>query len=1411
MKAITEHGEPPGLWLGDGAPDLGLSGEVDEAVMGAVYGDLVDPRTGEALGSRPREYTPVEDRVAEALAREPDATAERRAALERDVRKTQKSTVKYYDLTFSAPKSWSLYHASLQLAGRHEEAAQVWAAWMDGVRAGLDLMQAEAGYARAGHHGKAVEGRTSGRYVDGHGWVVAAFRQHTSRDEDPQLHVHAAVLNRVRTVDVDPATGAERVVWRALDGKGIYRWRAAAGALSERVAEESLTHRLGARVAMRPDGKAREILGISPAVRDQFSTRRRTIVAGVAQLAAAYEEKHGHAPGAYELARMSEYITLDSRQRKHQHAPSREELLTRWETAAAEQVREQLREVPAAVARASAEAGVERLGFDPQQVIGRAVAELQDARATWSRSDLMAAIIRRLPDCLGGLEPRQVVALAEELTTTATTPGGPHGVLRLDAPDVVPVPAELLRADGLSIYTPHGAEIYTTEQALAREERLIAAGRTDGAPTVAAEVVEATIEGTTLTGPQAEAVRGIAGSGRRVDVLIGPAGTGKSHTIAALTAVWEASGGRVIGIATSQRAADVLAEEGVATVANAAALLAAQDRLPELGERLQRLREREEGLVARFADAARRLEEQDEHGRTFYSGRNARNRPEGFDRWRATLATRVERAAEAVERVRANIARTAEEVERYTLRPGQLVIVDEAGMSATPQLAQVQELVEDVGAKMLLAGDHGQLAAVGAGGALKLLANDLDHVYELPVVMRFAAGWERDASLRLRAGDTSVLGEYARQGRLRAGTGEEMTARAYAGWLADHLSGRSSLLIAATNEQAADLSARARGDLVRYGRVEPGGVRLHDGNTAGVGDLVQLRQNDRTIRTGDGAHWATNRDVVTVVGRSADGTLTVAYPDGARMVLPAGYVAERAELAYAGTVHAAQGRTVDTTHAVVDATTSRELLYVALTRGRLANYGYVVTDPRVSELEPEGATPASDMYAVLAAALDRVQAEASAVEVMRNELDRADHLGVLEPIWADVIAADAARRYGGVLRRALGEDTYNRVAAADSYGPLVRLLRSADERGLDSAAVLARAVGRRELATAEDVGAVLHWRVERILDRAPAPAEAPASYVERTPDIPGPVGVYAREVAAAMDRRVERLGERLADRPEAWTVERLGWAPRDPLARAEWQERAAVVAAYREAHGYAAVADAIGAAPPRGAAEAHAAWQRAYAAIGSPADQLDTAAATDTELAMVVDRYAREEQWAPPYVAEDLQAARLAAEDARVQAEHLHAEADAADPQARPDLLARAAAHEHLHGLQQRRIDQLTPIDQARTAWHQETEPARQAAAQARVELERRARTPEDAVRVVEDARAEIVNEIRGRLDEMREQTAADHQRRAEGRGRGRRRADPGEEPTPEQARRDQQRQQEMIDRMRRMNPPEHGGPTIGR
>src|SRR5262249_31612486 len=124
-------------------------------------------------------------------------------------------------------------------------------------------------------------------------------------------------------------------------------------------------------------------------------------------------------------------------------------------------------------------------GAEIEQILAAAVADAQQRKATFSRYELTRMINRYLPDYMGGLSGERVTRLLEELTNEALRPVGPTGVVLLTAPEMVPVPEVYRRADGLSLWRRHGAEIYTTRAMLDTETRLLRAAGQTGAPRVA--------------------------------------------------------------------------------------------------------------------------------------------------------------------------------------------------------------------------------------------------------------------------------------------------------------------------------------------------------------------------------------------------------------------------------------------------------------------------------------------------------------------------------------------------------------------------------------------------------------------------------------------------------------------------------------------------------------------------------------------------------------------------------------------------------------------------------------------------------------------------------------------------------------------------------------------------------------
>jgi conjugative relaxase-like TrwC/TraI family protein len=335
-------GEPAGQWQGRGAGDLGLAGEVDHQDIEALYSYFVDPRDerfrrpedwnrATRLGRAPRRFTGPDDAVGAALEAEPHATPERRQQIRMSARHATRSAVAFIDATYSVPKSITVVHAAFEAqevrARRSGDsvAADAWAAHRQAVEAAiwagnsaaLEAFQDKAGYSRVGYHTS-----TSGRWIDAHRFVVASFFQHDSRDHDPQLHIHNAILNRVQCADG---------FWRTLDSKALHAVRREVASIAERTTEEHLTRSLGLTFATRPDSKAREVLGVPQEVIDLFSHRRRAITARTSQLVTAYRRRFDREPTALELDRLQRQATFATRRAKQHAGESVEQRLDRWD------------------------------------------------------------------------------------------------------------------------------------------------------------------------------------------------------------------------------------------------------------------------------------------------------------------------------------------------------------------------------------------------------------------------------------------------------------------------------------------------------------------------------------------------------------------------------------------------------------------------------------------------------------------------------------------------------------------------------------------------------------------------------------------------------------------------------------------------------------------------------------------------------------------------------------------------------------------------------------------------------------------------------------------------------------------------------------------------------------------------
>jgi AAA domain len=412
-----------------------------------------------------------------------------------------------------------------------------------------------------------------------------------------------------------------------------------------------------------------------------------------------------------------------------------------------------------------------------------------------------------------------------------------------------------------------------------------------------------------------------------------------------------------------------------------------------------------------------------------------------------------------------------------------LVIIDEAGMAGTTDLAATVDYITSRGGAVRLVGDDQQLASVAAGGVLRDIAETAGAV-TLSELIRFKDPAEGAASLALRTGDTAGIGFYLDNDRVHVGDQSTVTEDAYQAWATDRAAGLDSIMLAPTRDLVANLNARARTDRLLAG-TQPVGreVTLADGNRASAGDTIITRANDRRLVI-MATDWVKNGDRWTVTAVRPDGAVQAVHlGTGRHVILPAAYVAESAQLGYASTVHGAQGVTTDTCHSVATGSESRQLFYVAMTRGRTGNDVYLATagdgDPH-SVIRPETVLPptAADILAGILARDDRQRSastltreQACPTTLLRDAVARYhDSLGV---IAQTVVGTDILNAVDQVA-----EDLHPGLTASPAYPMLRAHLAILAAGGHDPVATLAAAIHSRELETAADPAAVLDWRLD---------------------------------------------------------------------------------------------------------------------------------------------------------------------------------------------------------------------------------------------------------------------------------------------------------------------------------------------
>ena len=1091
-RYYNAEGTPPGRWMGAGLPGLGdgtlLEGSaVSEAQLQLLIGMGRDPLTGQPLGRAYPVYKSQDERVADRVkALDPNLSLSNKAAAITQIEaeeagKSPRRAVAGFDFTFSIPKSasvlWAVADAHTQqiIADAHHAA----------VAEMLAYMEREVAATRTG----ATAGDGAVAQVDVRGLIATAYDHFDSRAGDPHLHTHVVISNKVQTV-LDGK-------WRSLDSRPMHAATVAISEMYEALFADHLTRALGITWETRERGKDRNpawaIASVPESLTAEFSSRSRMIDEEKDRLIADYVAKHGHQPTARTIIRLRAQATLSTRPAKTLHSLA--DLTTGWRARASKILGADATAwaTNATEAEAPLLLRADDMPLDVvESIAARVVEVVSEKRTTWRRWNLTAEAARQTKGYrFTSFENRQAVT---ELIAEAAE----HASLRLTPFELASSPIGFRREDGTSVFRPKHSTIYTSTELLDAEDRLLERSRALTAPTIAestvAEVLQRPHRGEHPLGDdQAAALTSIATSGRVLDLLVGPAGAGKTTAMRALRTAWEAKHGTgsVVGLAPSAGAAEVLAVDlGIAT--------------------------------------------------------------ENTAKWWQNHLTRDD-----------------------TFNPGQLVIIDEASLAGTHTLDRITGLAAEVGAKVLLVGDWAQLQSIDAGGAFGLLAHAREDVPELTDVHRFTHEWEKHASLQLRHGNTEIIDTYAEHDRITDGATSDMIDTAYTAWKADRAAGLASILISDSNESVTALNERARTDLILAGIV--GGPRealLRDEARAAAGDTIITRKNDRRLSAGHG--WVRNGDRWTVLDVHTDGSLIVqraGAEHGSKVVLPAAYVAEHVDLGYAVTSYRAQGVTVDTAHVLVDASMTRENLYVAMTRGRQLNQAYVAVDRPYDAHEMahpsdnDGATGRSVLYGVL----QHAGGELSAHEALMIEQERWGTIAQLAAEYDTLTAAAQHDRFADLIRHSGLTDTEATAAInSDAFGPLTAELRRAEAHSHDLDSLVPRLVAARQFDDADDIAAVLRYRLASATSRYTGSGRtrtAPRLIAGLIPEATSPMTDDMHQALTERRELIEARADAVLDRGlsdgEGW-VAGIGSVPSDPKLFAAWRRSARVVAAYRD-------------------------------------------------------------------------------------------------------------------------------------------------------------------------------------------------------------------------------------------------------
>ncbi|MGN6760758.1 MAG: AAA family ATPase [Leifsonia sp.] len=284
---------------------------------------------------------------------------------------------------------------------------------------------------------------------------------------------------------------------------------------------------------------------------------------------------------------------------------------------------------------------------------------------------------------------------------------------------------------------------------------------------------------------------------------------------------------------------------------------------------------------------------------------------------------------------------------RIRIRPGDRIVVDEAGMLDLEAASSLVDVLTRTGAGVALVGDERQALPVGHSGAMTLFWRYAADQVELTTIHRYKDPEWADLTLRLRDPRNKdiaagVADELVDTGHVLL-TDSDVAAREamIESWFDACRVGKSIALVTATHAEA-----QAVGEGIQARRIADGAIKTtrcvvgQSGQAIFVGDVVQTRRNDGSADVQNRQSWivkkVTPEKVVLVSPTDSSDLRNISHD----------YAGSHLHLGYASTVYGVQGETTDLS--LVGPGVDAAGLYVGLTRGRIDNSVVVVAPTEVS-------------------------------------------------------------------------------------------------------------------------------------------------------------------------------------------------------------------------------------------------------------------------------------------------------------------------------------------------------------------------------------------------------------------------------------------------------------------------------